>query len=112
MSAYPSFSEPQDPDSSHKLNKISFGIAAGVAGPVIGFWLYYLMQFSIKKSPAGFIQMVLSTPEIQPKILSLALIFNLALFFILLKFDFRSFAMGVLYATFAYVPVVLLLKYF
>lgn len=102
----------KDPDSKNKFNEIYIGVILGIIGPVIGFWLFYFMQFSFTKSPSGYWEMFLTTKEIQSKILSLSIIVNLAVFFILLKFDFRSAALGVLYATFAYVPVVLYLKFF
>ena len=100
----------KDPDSPHKFNRIYYGVICGIIGPVIGFWIFYLMQFS-HKSPGSFIELFLATKVIQSKILSLSLIFNLGLFFLFLKFDFRSAALGVLYATFAYIPVILYLKF-
>lgn len=103
---------PKDPNSSSRFNQVYLGIIFGIIGPFIGFWIFYLMQFSDRKSPMGYIELFLTVNEIQSKILSLSLIFNLALFFILLKFDFRSAALGILYATFLYIPVVLYLKFF
>lgn len=105
------FNKPKDPDSQNKFNRIFLGVIFGIIGPLIGFWIYYLMQFS-HKAPMDYIEMFLTTKEIQSKILSLSIIFNLVLFFIFLKFDFRSTALGILYATFAYIPVVLYLKFF
>lgn len=104
--------KPRDPDSPNKFNQVYSGIIYGLVGPLIGFWIYYLMQFSDTKSPAGYMDMFFETPEIQSKLLSLCIIFNLILFFIFLKFDFRSTALGILYATFIYVPVILYLKFF
>lgn len=106
------FNKPKDPDSKNKFNKVYYGVIYGIIGPFLGFWIYYLMAFSERNSPGGFIQLFLNTSEIQSKILSLALIFNLAMFFVFLKFDFRSTALGILYATFVYVPVILYLKFF
>lgn len=104
--------KPKDPDSSSKFNRIYLGVIYGIAGPIIGFVIYYFMQFSYRKTFSGFVETFFSMNEIQPKIISLCLIFNLAMFFIFLKFDFRSTALGILYATFAYIPVVLYLKFF
>ncbi len=101
-----------DPDSQHKFNQIYVGIICGIIGPIIGFFIYYLMQFSDVKSFSGFFQMFLTRTDLQSKILSLCLIFNLVLFFVFLKFDFRSAALGILYATFGYIPIVLYLKFF
>ncbi len=104
--------KPKDPDSRNKYNTVYLGVIYGVVGPFIGFWIYYMMQFMDRKTPGGYIEMFMTTPDIQSKLLSLCILFNLAMFFIFLKFDFRSTALGILYATFIYVPVVLYLKFF
>lgn len=105
------FNKPKDPDSRSRFNQTYLGVIYGIIGPFIGFWIYYLMQFSDRKSPGAFVELFLATSEIQSKILSLSLIFNLGMFFIFLKFDFRSTALGILYATFLYIPVILYLKF-
>lgn len=103
---------PKDPDSPNKFNQVYLGVIYGIIGPFIGFWIYYMMQFMERHSPAGYIKLFIETPDIQSKLLSLCIIFNLVMFFVFLKFDFRSTALGILYATFIYVPVVLYLKFF
>jgi hypothetical protein len=94
-----------------EFDKIIVGLFLGIVGPFIGFWIYYLFQFN-HKSPDDFIRMFIAVKEIQAPILSLSLIFNLALFFILIKINFEKSAKGVLFATFMYIPVMIILKYF
>ncbi|MCB0395763.1 MAG: hypothetical protein KDD36_03865 [Flavobacteriales bacterium] len=97
------------------LNKIKWGMVAGIIGPFFGFWIYYYMQVAadqIHKTPAAWWQFVLDSKGIQAPVVSLSLIFNLILFFILIWRRWDLAARGVLFATFLWAPVVVYLKYF
>jgi len=93
-----------------KRNSVSLGVILGILGPIIGFWLYYLLTYH-NFNHLEFLKKVFEM-GISSAVLSLCLLTNLAIFFFFIwkKFDFS--AKGVLAATIVYAIIGFLLKYF
>ena len=86
------------------------GVAAGIIGPVIGVYIFYLLQFS---GTASFDQYIdhIATLRILPKILVVSLLVNLAFFFGFLRLKIDVAARGTIMATIFYGVVIVLLKF-
>ena len=80
-----------------KKNSLLTGILAGILGPFIGFFFYYLMLF--RNHSVMYLLNHAKDSHFLSAILSLSLIANLALFFIFIKFDADTSARGVLMIT-------------
>ena len=95
-----------------KFNKRWVGGIIGVIGPVIGlfivFTFYNLFEnLSFNRLWYEF----MSTPDQKSRFISLAVIVNLPLFYLFLKKNFNSSAMGVVLGTMVYIPIILYLKF-
>lgn len=92
------------------LDKLWVGLAMGLLGPLIGFWLYSLIKFP-QYDFAWYLNFFATTPIYQSSIASLSLIFNLLLFFLFIYTNKNRAARGVLFATFIYAPFVIYLRF-
>lgn len=97
-----------------RINNTWFGFTLGVIAPVFGFLLYGLYySWQYNATVSYFINSVfLGTPSYQSPIISLSLIADLGVFFLLLRFKYNKAAQGVVYALLAYVPLVVYLRFF
>lgn len=93
-----------------KLNTIVAGLVAGLIGPWIGAFLFYIIMFNHKPISA-FTQMIINTSSTHSALLSVSLVFNLAFFFLALQRDMYHAARGVILAVFLYAPFVVYFKY-
>ena len=86
------------------------GIAAGIMGPVLGVYLFYLLQFSGSASFDQYIDHI-ATLRIMPKILVVSLLVNLLFFFIFIWLKIDRAARGVITATMFYGALIVVLKF-
>ncbi len=93
-----------------KYDHIWVGLILGITGPFIGFWLYYLLQFSELKFTT-FIHFVVTHQNLQAPILGMSLLLNAFLFFGMLKLNMEKVSRGILISMFIYVPLMLFLKF-
>ncbi len=90
-----------------KWNKIVFGLVPGMLVPVITYFLIYL-NLSGDKNMVEYFNSLAST-NVLTKILSLAVVPNLLLFFIFIWADLLKTARGVLSATIIYAFAIILM---
>ena len=93
-----------------KFDALYIGLVAGIVVPLIGLFIFYKYNFQTLNF-GEFIEHVIRINRI-PQLLSLSVIANLAVFYIFIWKKFYYSARGVIGATFLYVIVVLILKYF
>lgn len=86
------------------------GLILGVIVPLFGVFIFY--KFNFKTLDFGEFIDYVSRKRVFPQLLSLSVIANLGLFFIFIWKKFYYSAKGVIAATFLYVLVVIILKYF
>jgi len=91
-----------------KYDSISIGILSGIVLPFI----ILIILMSIRKADYPFFEYLKMTQQVGalPKLISLCLIPNLALFFIFIKLDFLKTARGVLLSMFIAGLVIVILK--
>ena len=91
-----------------KWNHLATGIVIGLISPLLAFYIFCLFAFPDN----NFIQMIqhYSNQNILTHVISLSVIFNLPLFFILLNMNLEQAARGVIGATFIYAFIVVILK--
>ena len=87
------------------------GIVLGIIGPFLGFYIYYQLMFADVISMKGFIDFV-HTPETLSKIISLSVLMNGIIFFVLLHFKKDLAARAVLGMTLVYGGIIAYLKFF
>lgn len=97
-----------------KFDKKRIGLLIGVLAPVLGFLLYGLFySWEFNTSLSYFTNNVfLGTKSYQSPIISLSLIADLGVFFLMLKVKCNKAAQGVVYALMLYTPVVIYLRFF
>lgn len=95
---------------SFSANSVLRGIAIGMAGPPVGFYLYKLSFFNYFTISAFFSHLLAS--GLLAPVISLCLIINAALFFYFIHKDKDYTARGILLATFMYGVVIMCLKFF
>jgi len=93
-----------------KKDALLTGILSGIIGPIIGFFLYYLMVFR-HRSVMSLLYHAKESHFLSA-LLSLSLIANLALFFIFIKLNADTSARGVLLVTIIYAIVGFAIKFF
>ncbi len=93
-----------------KYDSFWLGFLVGLLGPVIGFWLFYLIRFS-HRSPIYYWEMFVKVKEYQSPILSLSIIFNAFLLWMFLNKHLYKAGRGIMAATFFYVPWILYLYF-
>ncbi len=86
------------------------GLILGVIVPLFGVFIFY--KFNFKTLDFGEFIDYVSRKGMFPQLLSLSVIANLGLFFTFIWKKFYYSAKGVIMATFLYVLVVIILKYF
>ena len=86
------------------------GLVLGVIIPLIGLFIFYKFNFKTLDF-AEFVDYI-NRKQMFPQLLSLSVVSNLGLFFIFIWKKFYYSAKGVIAATFLYVLVVIILKYF
>lgn len=94
----------------NKIDTVLAGLILGLAAPMLVLGIIYAYKFN-QQSPEDF-YLVLKAMKIESALLSLCVLANLALFFILLQFDFYKGAKGIILATFIYSAVVVYFKFF
>jgi hypothetical protein len=96
-----------------RLDSVAAGVLLGLLAPVLGFFLYGWIHTTLVRphlDMAFFIHdLFLGTREFQAPILSLSLIANLGLFFLLDRFSLYKAMRGVLTATFIYAVAIVVL---
>ncbi|MCF8370297.1 MAG: hypothetical protein K9H64_01660 [Bacteroidales bacterium] len=93
-----------------KFDAPYIGLLVGIIVPLIGLFVFYKYNFQTLDF-REFIDHVIRINRI-PQLLSLSVIANLAVFYLFIWKKFYYSARGVIGATFIYVLVVLILKYF
>lgn len=93
-----------------RYDKFIYGFLLGVLGPIVGMVLYYLVLFN-QYSINRLFEMLGENTNLQSPMLSVSLIFNLALLYVVFRFDFTKIGQGIVAGTFVYVPIVLILKF-
>jgi hypothetical protein len=86
------------------------GLVLGLLSPFLGFYLYYLMEFSNILSFKKFLDFV-DTPNLMAKVISLAVLINLPLFFLFIQLRHDKNARSVLGATILYGALIAWLKF-
>jgi len=84
------------------------GVLLGIIAPIIAFVVYVVF---IKKEP---LENIINHPGFYrnlPAIISLSLLINLALFFLKLKFNKDEQSRGILFSTFLYGFLIVILKF-
>lgn len=94
-----------------RLNRMWVGIVAGMIGPVVGFYIFYLVTYSSRPFDA-FVQMIINTSDTHPGIISVSLLFNLILFLGCMQLNWYYAARGLIASVFFYAPLVIYFKYF
>lgn len=97
------------PRKKKKFDEVYLGIITGIIVPIISVSIYYFIKYADNQSIIQFI-LSLQGRGLFSKIISLAAIPNLLLFFIYLWTNRNFSARGVIIATFVYVIFVLILK--
>lgn len=93
-----------------KINNSLTGLTLGLIAPLLVLSIFYLYKYN-QYTPEEFYT-VLKVMKIESALISLCVIANLALFFIVLQFDFYNTAKGIIFATFIYSTIVVYLKFF
>lgn len=94
----------------YKWNKMSIGFLAGLIGPVVGIFAFYLMKFN-ETTPEIYWQMLHNNTFLSP-LLSFGCIMNLFIFFLFLRKDYFNAARGVIFATFIWAIPIIYTKFF
>jgi ABC-type spermidine/putrescine transport system permease subunit II len=94
----------------YKWNKMSIGFAAGLVGPIVGIFAFYLMKIN-EVTPEVYWQMLHNKIFLSP-MLSFGCIMNLVIFFLFLRKDFYNSARGVIFATFIWAIPIIYTKFF
>jgi hypothetical protein len=85
-----------------RWNSLATGLLLGLLAPVVGFVIYATMYVK---------DLFIGTREYQSPVLSISLIANLALFFLLDRWDLYKAMRGVIMATMIYGLVIVLLLF-
>jgi len=93
-----------------KFDAPLIGLLLGIIVPIIGMFIFYKFNFKTLDF-REFIDYI-NRKHMLPQLLSLSVIANLGLFFIFIWKKFYYSAKGVIAATFLYVIVVVILKFF
>ena len=88
------------------------GLIVGILGPLIGFYIYYQLQFSAYTSMHEFLQTFAGNPKLLSKVISLSVLFNGITFFVFIHFSRDHSARAVLAATFIYGAIIAYLNFF
>lgn len=96
------------------LDRFWVGLLMGLAGPLVGFWLYgqyycwkYFVHFSYY-----YHEVFLGTKPYQSSIATLSLLFNLIPFFIFLSRDYIFTCRGIMGATLLYAPFIIYMFFY
>ena len=92
------------------VNKIYVGLIAGLIGPWIGFFIFYLIT-SFDQSLSQFVEVVTLSSDTNSGVISICSIFNLGIFFLALNRNYVRAAQGVIFATLVFAAVVVYFKY-
>ena len=84
------------------------GVLLGISAPIIAciFYVVFINEETLKNFINNFV-----TDRNLPAIISLSLLINLALFFLKLKFNKDEQSRGILFSTFLYGVVIVILKF-
>ena len=84
------------------------GVLLGIIAPIIAFIIYVV--FIKEETLENFINHFVTDRNL-PAIISLSLLINLALFFLKLKFNKDEQSRGILFSTFLYGVIIVILKF-
>ncbi|GAB5538527.1 MAG: hypothetical protein Salg2KO_06300 [Salibacteraceae bacterium] len=93
-----------------QLNKLWVGLIAGMIGPWIGAFLFYMITFS-HKTLGEFVHNIVKTPSTHSALISISLLFNLVFFYLALRQEWYKATRGVITAVFIYAPFIVYFKY-
>lgn len=91
-------------------DKLLYGTIIGLIGPLVGFLIYYLLLFTHVPF-VNYVRSFLNIQGLQSPVVSISLIFNLVLLYLVFRYDYTEIGRGIVLATFLYVPLVLILKF-
>lgn len=87
------------------------GIVLGLLGPVVGFLFFYLIKFlPLGHSLASYLEVFKDNRFLIPKVMSLSLLANGAIFFLYTQYRKDETARGILVSTLVYAIVIIILK--
>ena len=95
---------------SRRWNKFWTGLAPGILLPLITFLLVYVIVYS--KMPFGEFLEFVTVMRVLPKILSLCVIPNLAVFYLFLNWEYWYATRGVIAATILFTLAIVAIKFF
>lgn len=94
-----------------KSDNTWLGVALGVLGPLLGFLVFYLIKFfPMGESLAVYLNLLKANPYLIPKLMSVCLLANGAIFFFYTHYRKDETARGILVATLVYAIVIIILK--
>ncbi len=91
-----------------RYNSVIMGANLGILVPIMSIYCWYLIKFS-HRSFDQFIDMI-SDMYLLPKVISVSMLANLALFFLFLQFKMYKAGNGVILATFIFGAIILYYK--
>lgn len=98
--------------NSIDLNKQWFGFICGIIGPMIGALVFMMFAMRMEEANVTDYYNVIVKAGVETEIISVATMFNLAIFFMFIWQGMQRAARGVILGTFIYVLLVVLLKGF
>lgn len=99
-------------NKKHRFNQRWVGFITGAIGPLFGLLLVFVFYMVVENFTFNRLwHEFMSTPDQKSRFLSLSVLVNLAIFYLFLRKDFNSSAMGVVLGTMLYIPVILYLKF-
>ena len=93
-----------------KSDSLALGLILGLLGPLIGAVAFYFLQLTNVPFQV-FIEQAVTSPRFTAPLLSFGAIVNLFIFFIFIWTGLARAARGVIFATFIYAIIIIVLKY-
>ncbi|WP_143056490.1 hypothetical protein [Chitinophaga sp. YR573] len=95
-----------------KKDHLGLGIVLGLLTPFVTFFIYYLLAVYMPyhRGLSEFVQILLSNRQMLPKIISICLLFNGAVFYIYTRQRKDLTAKGIFLVTMLYAITIILLK--
>ncbi len=99
-----------EPTTIYKYDKLITGLVPGILVPILAIFLFYIAKFN-DLTPEAYFNYIKS-PGILAPILSLGIVFNLLVFYLLINRDYYRAARGVILATILYGIPIIIAKFF
>lgn len=93
-----------------KQDNVKLGLLLGLAGPVVGFFVYYCILFLPHHSFGEYLDVFRQNIYLIPKVMSLSLLANGLLFFLYTQYRKDLTAKGILVVTLVYALLILVLR--